>query len=99
MTDPTPPAPIVVEADPLKEQIEAGLRQAVTVIGPIVTMFAASGWGEKIGLATWFTAFVGSIGAISTIVAIVIGQLKTRDSSQKAAAMAAQLPNTIAQTK
>lgn len=91
--------PIVVNATPLKDQIESGLRQAVTVLGPVVTLLAATGWGEKIGLNTYFTAFVGSIGAISTIAAIVIGQLKTRSMAQKAAAMAVQLPNSVATTK
>lgn len=88
--------PIIVSATSSRDQIEAGLRQAVTVIGPVVTLLATTGWGEKIGLNTYFTAFVGSIGAISTIAAIVIGQLKTRSMAQKAAVMAAQLPNSVA---
>lgn len=99
MTDTPPASPIIVNASPLKDQIEAGLRQAVTVLGPIVTILAATGWGQKIGLSNDFSVFVESIGAISTIAALVIGQMKTRSTSQKAASMANQLPNTIAQTK
>ncbi len=99
MTDANVPSPIVVSATPTKDQIASGLRQAVTVLGPVVTMLAATGWGQKIGLSVYFTAFIGSIGAISTIAAIVIGQLKTRSMAQKAAMMASKLPNSIAQAK
>ena len=89
----TDQSPIVVSA-----QIAAGLRQAVTVLGPVITLLAATGWGQKIGLNVYFTAFVGSIGAISTVAAIIIGQLKTRSMAQKAATMATILPNHIATT-
>lgn len=91
--------PIVVNATPLKDQIESGLRQAVTVLGPLVAMLAASGWGEKVGLNVYFTAFVGSIGLISTVAAIILGQLKTRSMAQKAVVMATQLPDTTAVIK
>ena len=91
--------PIIVNSDPMKDQIAAGLRQAVTVIGPLVAVLAATGWGQKIGLSADFNIFVSAIGTISAIAALIVGQIKTRSMAQKAAAMASQLPNKVAMTQ
>ena len=88
--------PIIVNAEPTPDQIAAGLRQAVTVLGPIVAILAATGWGERLNLNVYFTAFIGSIGAISTVAAIIVGQLHTRSLAKTAAFLANKLPNSVA---
>lgn len=91
--------PIIVHATPTQPQIEAALRQFIVGAGPVLTVLAATGWGEKLHLANWATTAVGSVGAISTVVAFVWGQVATRANAKKSAAMATMLPNSQAQTK
>ena len=91
--------PIIVNADPTKDQIEAGLRQFIIAAGPLVTFLAATGWGQKIGLSSDWNVFVGAIGGIATVVTFIWGQIKTRTTSQKAAAMANMLPDAQAHVK
>lgn len=90
---------IVVNADPTKDQLEAAFRQAITVLGPIIAVLATTGWGQKIGLDSYWNAFIAASSSIATIVAIVVGQIKTRSVAKKAAAMANELPNHVATTK
>lgn len=93
MTDFSPPAPIVVDGDPGAEQLAAGMRQAILVVASIAT---ALGYTKAAGE---ISAFLLVAGPLAGLIVIVLGQLKTRDSSQKKAAMAAQLPDSIAVVK
>lgn len=99
MTDQTPSTQIVVNADPRQDQYEAALRQAISVLGPMIAVLAQTPWAQHIGLAGWWAAFVSGSSSVATIAALIVGQLKTRTISQKAAAMASQLPNAVAVTK
>lgn len=99
MTDPTT-NPIVVNGSPTSKQIEAGLRQFVSVAGPVITVLAATGWGKKIGLDDLWVAFGGSISAVATIVAVVWGQVATRVDAKKSVALVGHVNDaTIATTK
>lgn len=91
--------PIVVNESPTKAQVEAGLRQFILGCGPMLTMLAATGWGQKLHIADWASTALGLVGIASTVVVFVWGQLATRANAQKSAAMANMLPDTKAQTK
>ncbi len=54
MSDPST-SPIVVHGSPGRPQIEAGIRQFITAIGPLVGLLGATGWGAKLGLSTTST--------------------------------------------
>lgn len=97
MTDES--TPIVVNASPNKAQVEAGLRQFIIGCGPMLTLLAATGWGQKLHIADWATAALGGVGVASTVIAFVWGQFATRSTAKKAAAMAEMLPDTKATTK
>lgn len=90
---------IVVNADPRKDQIEAGLRQAITVLGPLIAVLAQTPEGQKIGLAGLWAWLASGVGVIATVAALIVGQLKTRSIATKAAAMADKLDDNIATTK
>lgn len=90
---------VVVNATPGPDQINAGVRQFITALGPVVALLAQTPWGAKIGLTGYWAAIVSASGIIAAVVSIVAGQLKTRSMSNKAAAMASALPDTVAVTK
>ena len=94
MSDPTiGPDPITVNATPAPDQLTALVRQAILVAAAIATALGASHLGSEIGLAATVA------GPIAGLIVIVLGQIKTRRSALKMAAMANQLPDAIAQTK
>ena len=105
MTDPSPAsgspaAPIVVRAYPGADQAEAFLRQVLAAAGLIVAAFGLAKGAGVLGLLASLagpiiTALFGAIG----LGAIVWGQIKTRILSQKAAAMARALPDSVAQAR
>jgi hypothetical protein len=104
MIDPTPPdtqkEPITVNANPLVDQREAGLRQALLAFGAIM---AALGFAKLSGIMSILANEAGPIltvvGFIVSTVAVIYGQWKTRVASQKAAQMAGHLDDSIAKVK
>lgn len=101
MTDaPTPPTPIQVNADPKVDQLAAGVRQLALALGVLAGAFGFAKYTHILDLiATQAAPIAMGIGGITTVVAAVVGQLKTRAISQKAATMASALPDSIAQLK
>lgn len=99
MIDQTPAsAPVVapviqVNADPARDQVEAGARQILLAVAAIA---AALGYTHVAGQAG---AFLEAAGAVAGLAAFVVGQLKTRALSKKAAAMAKALPDSVAVAK
>jgi hypothetical protein len=89
----SPPPPIVVDSGPGAEQLAAGIRQAILVLASIAT---ALGYTKAAGE---ISAFLLVAGPLAGFIVIVAGQWKTRDSAQKKAAMAAQLPDSVAVVK
>lgn len=98
MDDYTVP-PIVVNESPTRAQVEAGLRQFIMGCGPVLTLLASTGWGQRLHLADWATDGLGCVGVASTVIVFVWGQIATRTAAKKSAAMANMLPDTKAQTK
>ena len=90
--DPVPPV-IMVNADPMKDQVETGLRYLLLALGAIA---GALGWTRTAGTAS---ALMLAVGPVAMLVAFVWGQVKTRTLSRKASTMAAHLPDSVAQTK
>ena len=92
--------PIVVNARPGRDQVAAGLRQFLSALGLIA---ATLGMAKQAGVLGQLAAIVDPavtvVGMILGVGAVVIGQLKTRALSKKAAAMASKLPDHIAHTK
>jgi hypothetical protein len=88
MSDPTV-TPIIANASPAPDQIAAGLRQLVLVLGSIAS---ALGYSK---LAGEFSSLLAIVGPLSVIVAFVWGQLHTRAAAQQKATLAAAAPNAI----
>lgn len=84
---------IIVPESPSKEQVKAGLRQFVLMVGPLLTAVGMTGWAGQLNGILAFS------GPIATIVVLIWGQLHTRTATIKGAAMAAKLDDSIAQTK
>jgi hypothetical protein len=93
MTIEPAPEPIIVNAEPGADQWAAAFRQLLLVAAGIATVF---GWRHLAGDASGLLAIAAPAGGL---VAFVIGQIKTRHSAQKMAAMADALPDRIAQVK
>lgn len=83
-------AQIVVPPSPAAGQIEAGIRQAVTVLGTILGMAGLA------KLAGSLNDLLLVVGPLSSIIAIVWGQLYTRSQSEKLAIVAKAAPDTVA---
>lgn len=88
--------PVVVNATPGPDQINAGVRQFITALGPVVALLAQTPWGAKIGLTGYWAAIVSASGIIAAVVSIVAGQMKTRSMATKAIVMANAVPDTVA---
>jgi hypothetical protein len=84
MTD-TPP--IVVNTSVTQVTAEAEYRKFFIAIGPLVGFAAATGWGQKIGLAHWFTMAVTYAGPISAAIAWAWGFYETRKNAKKMVAL------------
>lgn len=85
---------ILVHETPTPVQIAALLRQGVTVLG---TLAGALGYAGVFDAHV--AALLGIIGPASVLIAIVWGQLVTRENAKQAAAMASQLPDRVAAFK
>ncbi len=101
MTEPTSPAPpaaaacapIEVNADPARDQIEAGVRQTLLAISAVA---GALGYARVAGQAS---ALLMASGALAGLIAFVWGQVRTRALASKAAAMAKALPDSVARAR
>ena len=89
----TDTSPIVVNGNPVRDQVEAGLRLLLGAVGGIL---AALGYTGAAGKAS---ALLLAVGPVAALVAFVLGQIKTRSLSKRAAAMARLLPDSAAMTK
>lgn len=90
------PDPIVVNAKAGADQWAAGARQLVLILGPLAAFAAANHW---LRLADWLNLAIAVVAPMATLAALVLGQIKTRQSALKMTAMAVSLPDTIAQVK
>jgi len=99
-TEPLTPSPIIVNANPAQDQLEAGVRQFLSVIGLFLPLV---GLAKYTGTLNWLIANATIVSALLSAAiglgAIVWGQWKTRVISQKSAAMATILPDSVATTK
>lgn len=93
MTDFSPPAPIVANATPTAEQIATGLRQAVLIIAPILTMLGYIKWAGELN------SLLVIVGPLSTIIVVLWGQWNTRKNSQDKKALAAAAPDSVGVVK
>lgn len=92
--------PIIVNASPLNDQAAALLRVALISVGSVVAAFGfAKAAGSLEMIAALSGPIVTALGAVVALGAFVWGQVKTLLLSQKAAAMANQLPDSVAQSK
>jgi len=85
--------PIMVNATPTAEQVMTGVRQFILVAAAIAS---ALGYAHAAGQ---ISGLLSVAGPIAGLIIIVLGQLKTRQSSQTAATLARALPDSVAQTK
>lgn len=85
--------PIQVNANPLVDQVATGLRYALLAVASIA---GALGYSHVAGQAS---ALLSATGTVAGLIVFAWGQLRTRQMSQKSAAMANQLPDSIAKTK
>lgn len=92
--------PIIVNATPKKDQLDSSLHQVLLAGGAIAVGLGAA----KIGVILNALALVSgpismAVGGLVSVGAFVYGQIRIRKLSEKAAAMAKELPNEIAQGK
>ena len=94
------PSQIIVNANPAQDQLEAGVRQFLAVVGlvlPIVGLIKYSGLlSILVANSTTVTALISAIIGLG---ALIWGQWNTRVLATKAAAMANKLPQEVASTK
>jgi uncharacterized membrane protein YtjA (UPF0391 family) len=101
MTDtPTPGAapaapaqPILVNAQPATDQVEAGFRMTLFAISAVAGALGYTGVAGKA------SALLMAVSPVAGLIVFVWSQISTRLKSQKAAAMANALPNEVAMTK
>lgn len=93
MTDDSAPAPIVANATPELEQVAAGVRQLLIALGAIA---GALGYAHVAGD---LSVALDILGPAVTIGSVIAGQIKTRQSSQNVATLAAVVPNSVAVVK
>lgn len=95
--------PIVVASDPKKVQLAAAIRQGALAVGLIAGAFGAAGLSNHAHLVVQIADPIADLlviaGPLVSAAAVWVGQMATRRHAQNAAAMAAQLPDRIAQTK
>ena len=89
---PTPPQ-IVVNKNPGTDALEAFIRQVITVVGAIATVYGFSGFAGKVSL------LLAVAGPIATTLAMGWGLVKTYLLADKASKMATMLPDEQAITK
>jgi lysozyme len=99
MTDPAP-APIVVDPTPETEQAAALLRQVLLGAGAVLGVIGLAKYtGALDHLAAIAQPLVAGMSGAIGLAALIWGQLRTRFVSQTRTAMAAQLPDEVAQIK
>lgn len=92
--------PIIVNGSPEVDQAAALLRVALVAVGTVAAAFGfAKASGELNFIASLAGPIVTATGALVALGAFVWGQVKTRLLSQKAAAMANILPDSVAQAR
>lgn len=82
--------PIMVNPTPGPAQIEAGLRDAIKILGSIATMVGLAKWGGELN------GLLVIVGPAATIIAFAWSQMKTRTAATNQATMAAIVPNAVA---
>lgn len=87
------PSPIIVNANPAADQAQALVRQVLLAAAAIASALGYAGVAGKLNL------LLMAAGPIAVLLVTIWGQIRTRVLSQKAAAMANQLPDEVAQTK
>jgi hypothetical protein len=101
--DPAPSAQapvIVVNGNPGQDQLEAGIRQFLSVVGLLLPLIGLAKYTGVLGFLVANSMTVAAvISAAIGLTAIIWGQWKTRVVSIKGAAMANKLPDTVARTK
>jgi hypothetical protein len=88
-----PSPPIVANASPVQEQFAAGFRYTVVFLAAVATALGATKYAGEI------SAFLVVAGPFAALAAFIVGQIKTRQTSQDKAAMASLLPDSIAVVK
>lgn len=87
------PEPIIVNANPAVDQIQAGLRLTIVAAGSVA---GALGF---VHATHTIDSLLLAVGPVAAAVAYIWALVKTRVLSKKASAMAAMLPFHVAQTK
>ncbi len=85
--------PIVVNANPAVDQIQAGLRLTIVAAGSVA---GALGF---VRATHTIDGLLLAVGPVAALIAYVWALVKTRTLSLKASSMAAMLPFHVAQTK
>lgn len=89
--------PLVVDPSPVKDQIGAGIRTLIVLIGGISAILGFIGRHDAAGLVVYLQsgAFVPIIGAAATVGAFVWGQWKARHSKAQLVTTAAAAPDDV----
>ncbi len=88
-----PEQPILVNAQPATDQVEAGLRMLLFAASAVLTALGYTGMAGKA------SQLLLAIGPVASLITFVWSQVSTRIKSQKAAVMATILPDNVAATK
>lgn len=96
MTEPA--APIVVNPSPVKDQIAAGFRTLIVLIGGISAMIGFLGKHDLAGLIVYLQSgsFVPIIGAASAVGAFVYAQWQTIRRKRTLVTVTAAAPDDVA---
>lgn len=95
------PAPIVIDPSPVADQIKAGIRNVIVLIGGMAAIFGFIGRHDAAGLVVYLQSgtFLPVIGAAGTVGAVVWGQWKARHSKAQLVTTGAAAPNSVAIVK
>lgn len=93
MSNLPPSTPIMVNPYPTQDQIAAGIRQTILILGSVAGALGAA------KVAGELNTLLVIVGPIAALISFVLGQLHTRSASKKLAITAAAAPNAVAQVK
>lgn len=93
-----PPAPIVVNPSPVKEQIAAGFRTLIVLLGGISAVMGFLGKHDLAGLIVYLQSdgFIPIIGAVSAVGAFVYAQWRTVMRKREVVTITAAAPDDVA---
>lgn len=93
--------PIVVNPSPAAEQISAGIRTLIVLVGGISAIIGLLGKHDILGLVVYLqsSAAVPVVGAAGAVGAFLYGQWKTIVRKREAVTIAAAAPDSVAVIK